>query len=112
MFCPKCGRPIENDAVMCVHCGKEIPEWMLEGEKRNNYNANQYYESKTGMGVLLEIFLGLIGLIIGICIYPSRTEARDTFVKGWLTAFLIEIGVAIILGVILGLTLPSYPYHY
>lgn len=65
-------------------------------EENNNYNQPQSYnESKTGMGVLLGIF-GLIGLIVGILIYPEGTIARKTFIKGWIWTFVICIIIAII----------------
>lgn len=47
----------------------------------NNSPQSKYNESKTGIGVVLGLFLGIIGLIIGICIYPEGTVARKTFIK-------------------------------
>ena len=109
MFCPKCGKEIEDDAVVCVHCGRSIIQ--READKP------EHQESKTGMGVLFGLLLGLIGLIVGICIYPEGTVARKTFMKGWMITFFVSLGVYIIFIVIIlfttGVIVASYdPYYY
>lgn len=91
MFCPKCGKEIEDDAVVCVHCGRS-----LEAKKENKA---EYNESKTAIGVVMGLFLGVIGLVIGLCMYPEGTIARKTFLKAWGITF----GVAAAIGIILGL---------
>lgn len=93
MFCPKCGKEIEDDAVVCVHCGRSLKQ---QPEERAEYQT-----SKAGIGVVMGLFLGLIGLIIGICMYPEQTIARKTFVKAWLITFLAEIAVVVVLYVII-----------
>lgn len=45
------------------------------------------------MGILFAIFLGLIGLIIGICMYKGGTVERDTFISGWWKGFFISLGI-------------------
>ena len=92
MFCPKCGKQIQDDAVVCVHCGRQVKE----DPKTKDYNT-----PKTGIGVVLGLFLGLIGLIIGICIYPVGTIARKTFMKGWMITFFVCLGISIVLFIIL-----------
>ena len=52
-------------------------------ENMDNSPQSKYNESKAGIGVVLGLFLGIIGLIIGICIYPEGTVARKTFIKAW-----------------------------
>ena len=69
-------------------------------ENLNNNQQQKYNESKTGIGVVLGLFLGLIGLIIGICIYPEGTVARKTFVKAWAWTFGTCMVVGIVIGVI------------
>lgn len=89
MFCPKCGKEIKDDAVVCVNCGCSV--------KKEPEKSQKYDEPKTGIGFLLGLFLGLIGLIIGICIYPEGTVARTTFIKAWGIAFGVTVAVAVIL---------------
>ncbi len=92
MFCPKCGKEIQDEAVVCVHCGRQVKE----DPKTKDYNT-----PKTGIGVVLGLFLGIIGLIIGICIYPEGTIARKTFMKGWMITFFVCLGISIVLFIIL-----------
>ncbi len=65
-------------------------------ENMNNPQP-MHNESKTGIGVVLALFLGIIGLIIGICIYPEGTVARKTFIKGWAWTFGVTAVVAVVI---------------
>lgn len=67
------------------------------GNNNNNYESQ---ESKTAMGVLFALFLGVIGLLIGMCMYPQNSYERKTFVSGWVTTFVICIAVAAVLTII------------
>ena len=88
MFCPKCGKEIADDAVVCIHCGRAV--------EVNQSKKSEHNESKTALGVVFGMFLGLIGLIIGLCMFPEGTVARKTFIKAWLITFLVEVGVAVL----------------
>ena len=92
MFCPKCGKEVEDDAVVCVNCGCALNE--------NRNSRAEYKTDKTGMGVLLAFVLGLIGLIIGLCLYPEMTVARKTFLKAWGITYGCTIGVSLFLIII------------
>jgi len=93
MFCKNCGKEINENAAVCIHCGCAV-------EKKQEEKP-EFQESKKGMGVLLGLFLGIIGLIIGICIYPANTTARSTFIKGWGIAFAISVGFSVLLSIII-----------
>ena len=54
-------------------------------------------KNKSTIGVLLAIFLGISGLIIGLLLYPVDTEERKTFLKSWSITFPIIIISLIIL---------------
>ncbi|MBQ8427220.1 MAG: zinc ribbon domain-containing protein [Clostridia bacterium] len=86
MYCRNCGKEVDDNAIACPHCGCAVTR------QRSGYG-----EPKTGIGALLGLFLGIIGLIIGLCLYPADTVERKTFLKGWGIAFAIEIIVVIIL---------------
>ena len=111
MFCKNCGKSLEEDENFCKNCGyltvdlnDLTPEDLKElSDIANNQNSQQPVNakpveqkngsSKKGMGILLGIFTGVIGLIIGICIFQNEYE-RKTFVNGWLIAFFIELAIS------------------
>lgn len=61
----------------------------------NNRNNVGQHTSKMGLGVLFALFLGVIGLLIGICMYSEGSYERQTFVKGWVRTFLTVIGICL-----------------
>ena len=110
MFCKKCGKEINDDAVICIYCG-------CSTEENNSVQKNDDFNvSKTGIGVLLGLFLGIIGLVIGICLYPTGTIARKTFLKAWGITFGICVAVIIIFYIIViaaaASTVSSYNSSY
>ena len=69
-------------------------------ENMDNSPQSKYNESKAGIGVVLGLFLGIIGLIIGICIYPEGAVARKTFIKAWTWTFGVTAVVAVVIVII------------
>lgn len=58
-------------------------------------------KDKKIVGVLMGMFLSLIGLVIGLLLYPEKTEERETFMNGWIKGFIITIVISIFAGVII-----------
>ena len=85
MYCKTCGNKINSKAVICPHCG------CATGNKKSSG------KSKKGMGVLSGMFLNVIGLVVGLCLYESDTTERKTFVKGWTIGFVLEIVAVIVM---------------
>ena len=75
MYCKHCGKEVSDNAVICIHCGCSI--------SKTSTDVSLSGESKSGLGALLGILLGLIGLIIGLLMFPTGSEERRTFIKGW-----------------------------
>ena len=96
MFCYNCGKEIDDKAVICVHCGVAVNERQIKEIKREYDKDIDYLSVKTGIGVLLG-FLGVIGLIIGILMYPPNTCARRTFIKGWVATVVTCILISILI---------------
>lgn len=97
--CPNCGKEMLESFEFCARCGAK-----LKTNEQTRYKTVNYYdsqESKTGLGVLLAILLGVIGLIVGICLYPEGSYARKSFIKAWVITFAIEIGITVLLLIIL-----------
>ena len=79
MYCKTCGNKINPKAIACPHCG------CATGYKQSSG------KSKKGPGVLSGMFTGVIGLVIGMCLYESDTVERKTFMKGWTIGFVLDI---------------------
>ena len=94
MFCPKCGKEIEDDAVICVHCGRPLE--MNYHVHNQNQVRPEHNEPKTGLGVLMGLFLGVIGLLIGVIMFPEGTVARKTFMKAWIITFIIVTVISVV----------------
>lgn len=96
MYCPNCGNNISGNGNHCEYCGTSLKNKMSSS---NSYNPENQ-TSKTIVGFILGLFLGLIGLVIGILMYPSDTLARKTFLKGWLISFALGVIVSIFFSVL------------
>ena len=94
MFCRNCGKEIDENAIVCIHCGCAVEKKPVS-------------ESKHTMGLLLGIFVGLIGLIIGVCVFPTGSYERETFMKGWTKGFVITLIIGLVFGVIYGCAIAS-----
>ncbi len=68
-------------------------------EEKNNMELQG--ESKTAIGVLCGLFLGLIGLVIGLLLYKEGTYERKTFMKAWIISFVSCIAVGAVIGLII-----------
>ena len=90
MYCKNCGNEIRDDAVICVHCGTEVKKEVVSEGK-----------PKTGMGVVFGLFLGIIGLIIGLFLYPKETIERKTFLKAWTITYCVTVGIFLIIYIII-----------
>ena len=92
-FCSHCGKQISEYSVSCYNCG-----YRVNAPKRKNYN---YDLPKIGWGALSAFLLGIIGLVIGLVVYPSGTEARKTFLTGWITTFISLTVIYTIISIIM-----------
>lgn len=104
MFCQKCGKEIQDDADVCIHCGHAV-------NKNEPSHAKDYKTPKTAIGVLLGFFLGLIGLIIGVLMYPEGTVARKTFIKSWGITYAVTFAIEVLLIIIYAFVVPRGYYY-
>ncbi|MBQ8992528.1 MAG: NINE protein [Turicibacter sp.] len=59
-FCKHCGSQIVEDAVICIHCGRQV-EALKYRETRHCYPPNDPYLKNKWVALCLWLFLGLIG---------------------------------------------------
>lgn len=93
MYCKKCGEEINDEAVICPKCG-------CETDAKQTQKTVEIDEEKTGVGIACGLFLGLIGLIIGLCLYKEGTIARKTFLKAWTISFIVTMAVCLLIFII------------
>ncbi|MGN0960903.1 MAG: hypothetical protein ACI4PF_01740 [Christensenellales bacterium] len=53
-------------------------------------------KSKKGLGVVLGLFLNILGLLFAL-LFKKGSNERKTFIKGWLIGFIISIVVCCLL---------------
>ena len=93
MQCWNCGEEVNVNAVVCVHCGCSLKKM----RRKDRYLSNG--DNQSWLGVVMAIFLPIIGLIIGLLLYPADSYERETFWRGWWITMvvLILVGLAIVL---------------
>lgn len=112
MFCQNCGSEIPENENFCSNCGKEV-NLPTDNKVQQPLRVTEYDTSKAGAGVLLALFSGLVGLIIGLLLYPSGTVARKTFLQGWgITVFISTIIALIFVPSIITSIVDSYSKYY
>ena len=108
-------RPSQSNNTNNFHQNNDYNRDYVNFDDRNYNNQPQRSnqstgQSKKGMGALLCLVLGFIGLVIGMCMYDSKSYERETFVQGWLTCFFVELGAGAILFFILLIVRLSISY--
>lgn len=66
-------------------------------QPEKNLNKNSKSQDKYWIGILCSFFLGLIGLIIGVCLYDSTTYERTSFMDGWIKGFIVSLITGVVL---------------
>ena len=87
MFCKNCGKYTPDGREKCIYCGGELSEKQTVQARHPGKDTDR---DKTVVGVILSLLLGIIGLVIGLLIYPTGQE-RATFLSGWLKCFVVCI---------------------
>lgn len=97
MFCPKCGKEIMDEAVICPHCGCAT----------NNQKASGTGDAPSTGYAVLGFFIPLVGLILYLVNkdqYPQRAKSAG---KGALIGFIVGIVFGTIYGAIAGAAVGS-----
>ena len=101
MFCSKCGKEINEEAVVCIHCGCAV----------ENNKVSTVAADAPNMGwAVLGFFIPLVGLILYLVnkdTYPLKAKSAG---KGALIGFCVSIAFSIIYGAIMGSFIGSMLY--
>ena len=92
MFCKNCGSQIDDNAVVCPHCGVQVGQVeSLSTKKENNIAI---------IGFILSFFIAIAGLVCSIIGF-NKAKNEGAPHKGYALAGIIisvvEIGLAIVL---------------
>lgn len=80
-FCRKCGKQIDNEAVICPHCG--VPQQDLQQAAKPAEDNRK----ATGIEIAGSILIPIIGIILGIAYYASgKKKAGSTLLAAGLIA--------------------------
>jgi len=92
LFCPKCGKEIMDEAVICPHCGcaTRIGAPHVEEQKTNIFAL---------VGFILSFFFALAGLILSIIGYKKAPEYNNSG-KGLALAGIIISSATMVLAII------------
>ena len=80
MYCKNCGHEVNENAVICPHCGCQIQSFGPTNNQANN-NANQTQQKSNPLaivGFVLSFFVALAGLICSILGYnKAKNEGLE-----------------------------------
>ena len=102
MFCSKCGKEVNDEAVVCVNCGCAI-----EGKKASVINSED--APNTGFAVL-GFFIPLAGLILYLINKDTAPLKAKSAGKGALIGFCVSLAFSIIYGIAVGAAFGSMIY--
>lgn len=92
MYCQKCGKEIDDEAVVCIHCGCATKNQM------DQTAGNKDSDVRTSVGlVILSILFPIVGIILGVVYRQSYNETRRRAGNAYLIAALITIGIFLIM---------------
>lgn len=94
MFCPKCGKEIVDDAVVCVGCGRAIQQ--DAGSAAPTQKGQAWSKRKMILYGIFSFLLPVIGIVGGI--YGLVREGKRK--QGATLLILAVLGIAVYLGVI------------
>ena len=95
MYCKTCKRFDTVKAEKCSYCGSTDVEKEL---------PRRPYTNKHTLAVFMSLFLGALGLIIGLLVFKKGDE-RETFIEGWIVGYFALVILSLIFGVPLALIL-------
>ena len=95
MYCSTCGKEINDDAVICPHCGCTTKNYAKKPSVQKDEDNKLLY-------LLLGFFLPIIGLILYF-VWKEEYPVRAHYVgKGALISVIVSVALSIIYGILIG----------
>lgn len=92
MFCKNCGKEVDDNAVVCPHCGVQLAQ--MDSNKSSNENCTMAI-----VGFILSFFISIAGLICSIIGY-KKCKDENLNGKGFAIAGIIISAVSMVISVI------------
>jgi cell shape-determining protein MreD len=89
MYCKYCGQEVNDDAVICIHCGRSLRDVSL---------SSQADTGSIGWGVL-GFFFPLVGLILYLVWKIERPKTANMAGKGALIGVIVDVVAGICYGI-------------
>lgn len=89
MFCPRCGKQLDDNAVVCVGCGCSVA---------NAKTAQN--DAPSGLFALLGFFIPVVGLILYLIYNDTAPLKAKSAGKGALIGFIVGIVLSVVLVVL------------
>lgn len=97
-FCSHCGKEIEDEAVICVHCGCGVDRCVVLAEGKDEPNGGH---------VALGLFFPTIGLILYLLLKGKTPKKAKAIGKGALIGAVVIAVFALLAGIINGVALAA-----
>ena len=107
MFCSHCGNEVNNDAVVCIHCGCSIASQKTSLKNENISNQNNISGLKIAAKILMiisTVIMGIYLIPLAWCIpmlssYSNKIEKGEPISIGFKVCILIF--VSLVAGILL-----------
>lgn len=96
-YCSKCGKEIEDEAVVCVHCGCSV----------ENRTVTKEIDGPNIAFTILGFFIPLVGLILYLVYKDTMPEKAKSAGKGALIGVCVSVGLSILSSILGGIWLSS-----
>jgi len=107
MFCPHCGKQVDDNAKFCPSCGtpldvtveQKADPYDATPDNAHTYNNYDYEESHKGLAICALVFSclgGLVGIIltiVGLCVCKQKDEKTMCWVSLGICALWFLVGI-------------------
>lgn len=84
MYCQKCGKEIDDDAVVCAHCG------CLVNQAQPLAKASKQDKANIGLGIV-SFIVPVFGWIYGGIRYSEHPKSSKTYITCGIVGFVLNL---------------------